>query len=124
MKRNHGRESYSRERFLRQEQYSKKHLFFLYYKSQLVERLDHWSYRIISLGFIFLSIGILSGAVWANETGIEIQKKLEHLLFEPYSQFIYTHEQKKFIGVNFAIVASICFFIFFSPTNMKSHASY
>uniref|UniRef100_A0A7M3UYJ2 Cytochrome c biogenesis protein CcsA n=1 Tax=Helianthemum songaricum TaxID=1085673 RepID=A0A7M3UYJ2_9ROSI len=38
-----------------------------YYRSQLIEQLDHWSYRIISLGFIFLTIGILSGAVWANE---------------------------------------------------------
>nr|YP_009569239.1 cytochrome c heme attachment protein [Calandrinia granulifera]QBC66961.1 cytochrome c heme attachment protein [Calandrinia granulifera] len=38
-----------------------------YYRSQLIEQLDHWSYRVISLGFIFLTIGILSGAVWANE---------------------------------------------------------
>ena len=29
--------------------------------------MDHWSYRAISIGFFFLSIGILSGAVWANE---------------------------------------------------------
>lgn len=33
----------------------------------LLEILDLWSYRIISLGFPFLSIGIISGAVWANE---------------------------------------------------------
>nr|YP_009248399.1 cytochrome c heme attachment protein [Hanguana malayana]AMW66451.1 cytochrome c heme attachment protein [Hanguana malayana] len=38
-----------------------------YYKYQLTQRLDYWSYRIISLGFIFLTIGILCGAVWANE---------------------------------------------------------
>ncbi|KAK2965079.1 hypothetical protein RJ640_012553 [Escallonia rubra] len=35
--------------------------------SQLIQQLDYWSYRVISLGFIFLTIGILSGAVWANE---------------------------------------------------------
>nr|YP_010380626.1 cytochrome c biogenesis protein [Dendrobium comatum]UDH53671.1 cytochrome c biogenesis protein [Dendrobium comatum] len=38
-----------------------------YYKYQLIQRLDYWSYRVISLGFTFLTIGILSGAVWANE---------------------------------------------------------
>nr|YP_010730366.1 cytochrome c heme attachment protein [Liparis ferruginea]WEG23232.1 cytochrome c heme attachment protein [Liparis ferruginea] len=37
------------------------------YKYQLIQRLDYWSYRAISLGFTFLTIGILSGAVWANE---------------------------------------------------------
>ncbi|GFP93844.1 cytochrome c biogenesis protein ccsa, partial [Phtheirospermum japonicum] len=36
-------------------------------KSELNQQLNYWSYRVISLGFIFLTIGILSGAVWANE---------------------------------------------------------
>lgn len=36
-------------------------------KNQLTQQLDHWSYRIIGLGFPLLTIGILSGAVWANE---------------------------------------------------------
>jgi len=31
-------------------------------------KLDNLSYRIIGIGFSFLTIGILSGAVWANET--------------------------------------------------------
>nr|YP_007374845.1 cytochrome c biogenesis protein ccsA [Ophioglossum californicum]AGC26758.1 cytochrome c biogenesis protein ccsA [Ophioglossum californicum]QXF60131.1 cytochrome c biogenesis protein [Ophioglossum vulgatum] len=32
-----------------------------------IQKLDHWSHRIISLGFPLLTIGISSGAVWANE---------------------------------------------------------
>jgi cytochrome c-type biogenesis protein CcsB len=36
-------------------------------KISLLETLDIWSYRIIGLGFPFLTIGIISGAVWANE---------------------------------------------------------
>jgi cytochrome c-type biogenesis protein CcsB len=36
-------------------------------KSSLLETIDIWSYRIIGLGFPFLTIGIISGAVWANE---------------------------------------------------------
>jgi len=30
--------------------------------------LDNLSYRTIGIGFCFLTLGILSGAVWANET--------------------------------------------------------
>ena len=33
----------------------------------LVRIIDNWSYRLIGLGFPFLTIGIISGGVWANE---------------------------------------------------------
>jgi cytochrome c-type biogenesis protein CcsB len=36
-------------------------------KLTLLESLDNLSYRIIGLGFPLLTIGIISGAVWANE---------------------------------------------------------
>jgi cytochrome c-type biogenesis protein CcsB len=36
-------------------------------KLSLLQTVDIWSYRIIGLGFPFLTIGIISGAVWANE---------------------------------------------------------
>lgn len=36
-------------------------------KLSLLQTIDLWSYRIIGLGFPFLTIGIISGAVWANE---------------------------------------------------------
>jgi cytochrome c-type biogenesis protein CcsB len=36
-------------------------------KLSLLQTVDTWSYRIIGLGFPFLTIGIISGAVWANE---------------------------------------------------------
>ena len=36
-------------------------------KTALLQTVDTWSYRIIGLGFPFLTIGIISGAVWANE---------------------------------------------------------
>nr|QFV20006.1 cytochrome c heme attachment protein [Taxillus delavayi] len=38
-----------------------------FYRYQLIQQLEHWSYHVISIGFFFFSIGILSGAVWANE---------------------------------------------------------
>jgi len=36
-------------------------------KTKLLFNLDNWSYRTISFGFPCLSLGIISGAVWANE---------------------------------------------------------
>nr|UQS76282.1 heme attachment to plastid cytochrome c [Haslea ostrearia] len=36
-------------------------------KLKLLQSLDNWSYRIIGLGFPFLTIGIISGGIWANE---------------------------------------------------------
>lgn len=36
-------------------------------KFEYLNSLDNLSYRLISIGFSFLTIGILSGAVWANE---------------------------------------------------------
>ena len=34
----------------------------------ILELLDNLSYRTLGMGFCFLTLGILSGAVWANET--------------------------------------------------------
>jgi cytochrome c-type biogenesis protein CcsB len=42
-------------------------LYFESYRVSLVNQIDYWSYRIIGMGFPLLTIGILSGAVWANE---------------------------------------------------------
>ena len=36
-------------------------------KDNLLGNLDNWSYRTIGFGFPCLTIGIISGAVWANE---------------------------------------------------------
>ena len=36
-------------------------------KQKLLYSLDNWSYRVIGLGFPFLTIGIIAGGVWANE---------------------------------------------------------
>ncbi|KAJ4750608.1 hypothetical protein LUZ62_085013 [Rhynchospora pubera] len=38
-----------------------------YFKIDFIEDLDSWSYRTISIGFALLTLGILCGAVWANE---------------------------------------------------------
>lgn len=35
--------------------------------TSIIDQLDYWSFKIISIGFPCLTIGIMSGAVWANE---------------------------------------------------------
>jgi cytochrome c-type biogenesis protein CcsB len=42
-------------------------IYFDKYRRCLVNQIDYWSYRVIGMGFPLLTIGILSGAVWANE---------------------------------------------------------
>nr|YP_009752805.1 cytochrome c biogenesis protein [Cyclantheropsis parviflora]QIT05455.1 cytochrome c biogenesis protein [Cyclantheropsis parviflora] len=87
-----------------------------YYKSQLIQQLDHWSYRIISLGFIFLSIGILSGAVWANETwgsywNWDPKETWAFITWTIFAIYLHTRTNKNLEGVNSAIVASMGFLI-------------
>nr|UDP58464.1 cytochrome cheme attachment protein [Kielmeyera appariciana]UDP58550.1 cytochrome cheme attachment protein [Kielmeyera coriacea] len=85
-----------------------------YYRFQLIQQLDHWGYRIISIGFIFLTIGILSGAVWANEAWGSYWNwdPKETWAFITWTIFAtYFHTRKNWEGFNSAIVASIGFLI-------------
>nr|YP_009926708.1 cytochrome c heme attachment protein [Lophopyxis maingayi]QNK04999.1 cytochrome c heme attachment protein [Lophopyxis maingayi] len=88
-----------------------------YYRLQLIQQLDNWGYRIISVGFIFLTIGILSGAVWANEAWGSYWNwdPKETWAFITWTIFaIYFHTRTNKIleeSCNSAIVASIGFLI-------------
>nr|YP_009697228.1 CcsA [Cornus chinensis]QEJ84190.1 CcsA [Cornus chinensis] len=87
-----------------------------YYRSQLIQQLDHWSYRVISLGFIFLTIGILSGAVWANEAwgsywNWDPKETWAFITWTIFAIYLHTRTNKNFQGENSAIVASIGFLI-------------
>nr|WBF98722.1 cytochrome c biogenesis protein [Smilax lanceifolia var. opaca] len=87
-----------------------------YYKYQLTQRLDYWSYRVISLGFTFLTMGILSGAVWANESWgsywnwdpKETWAFITWIIFAIYS---HTRTNQSLQDTNSALVASIGFLI-------------
>nr|YP_010543119.1 cytochrome c heme attachment protein [Erythranthe caespitosa]YP_010543467.1 cytochrome c heme attachment protein [Erythranthe glaucescens]YP_010543554.1 cytochrome c heme attachment protein [Erythranthe guttata]YP_010544163.1 cytochrome c heme attachment protein [Erythranthe tilingii]UYG20815.1 cytochrome c heme attachment protein [Erythranthe caespitosa]UYG21163.1 cytochrome c heme attachment protein [Erythranthe glaucescens]UYG21250.1 cytochrome c heme attachment protein [Erythranthe gut len=87
-----------------------------YYRSQLIQQLDYWSYRIISLGFIFLTIGILSGAVWANEAwgsywSWDPKETWAFITWIIFAIYLHTRTNKKRNATNSAIVASIGFLI-------------
>nr|AXN54323.1 CcsA [Calochilus campestris]AXN54324.1 CcsA [Calochilus cupreus] len=89
-----------------------------FYKYQLIQRLDYWSYRVISLGFTFLTIGILSGAVWANEAwgsywNWDPKETWAFITWTIFAIYLHTRTNQKFQdqGTNSAFVASIGFIL-------------
>nr|QJX68015.1 cytochrome c heme attachment protein [Allium mongolicum] len=87
-----------------------------YYKYQLIQRLDYWSYRVISLGFTFLTIGILSGAVWANEAwgsywNWDPKETWAFITWTIFAIYSHTRTNQSLRGTNSALVASIGFLI-------------
>lgn len=85
-------------------------------KSRQLYNLDYLSYRIIGIGFPFLTIGILSGAVWANEAWgsywswdpKETWALLTWLIFAIY---LHTRLTKGWEGEKPALIASLGFLV-------------
>lgn len=97
--------------------YLEKSLYFINFRKwQLINELDNCSYRIISFGFPLLTIGILSGAVWANEAWgsywnwdpKETWALITWLIFATY---LHTRMIKGWRTKQSAIIASSGFFI-------------
>nr|YP_010231623.1 cytochrome c heme attachment protein [Eragrostis autumnalis]QHO05209.1 cytochrome c heme attachment protein [Eragrostis pilosa]QSX26666.1 cytochrome c heme attachment protein [Eragrostis autumnalis] len=87
-----------------------------YYKYQLTERLDSWSYRVISLGFTLLTIGILCGAVWANEAwgsywNWDPKETWAFITWTIFAIYLHSRTNPNWKGTNSAFVASIGFLI-------------
>nr|DBA44602.1 TPA_asm: cytochrome c heme attachment protein [Batis maritima] len=87
-----------------------------YYRYQLIQKLDYWSYRIISLGFIFLTIGILSGAVWANEAwgsywNWDPKETWAFITWMIFAIYLHIRTNINLEGLNASIVASLGFII-------------
>nr|QVD44221.1 cytochrome c heme attachment protein [Primula vilmoriniana]QVD45549.1 cytochrome c heme attachment protein [Primula vilmoriniana]QVD45632.1 cytochrome c heme attachment protein [Primula vilmoriniana] len=87
-----------------------------YYRSQLIQQLDRWGYRVISIGFIFLTIGILSGAVWANEAwgsywSWDPKEIWAFITWTVFAIYLHSRTNKKGPPANSAIVASVGFLI-------------
>nr|UXW65173.1 cytochrome c biogenesis protein [Cymbidium mannii] len=89
-----------------------------FYKYQLIQRLDYWSYRVINLGFTFLTIGILSGAVWANEAwgsywNWDPKETWAFITWTIFAIYLHTRKNSKLQDqdTNSAFVASIGFLL-------------
>jgi cytochrome c-type biogenesis protein CcsB len=85
-------------------------------QTQLLENIDNWSYRTIGLGFPFLTIGIIAGAVWANEAWgsywswdpKETWALITWLIFAAY---IHARLTQGWIGKKAAVLGSLGFFV-------------
>nr|YP_010162927.1 cytochrome c heme attachment protein [Kennedia prostrata]QRI60636.1 cytochrome c heme attachment protein [Kennedia prostrata] len=87
-----------------------------YFRSQFIQQLDRWGYRTISLGFIFLTIGIISGAVWANEAwgsywNWDPKETWAFITWTIFAIYLHTRKNKKLENINSSIVASMGFLI-------------
>ena len=87
-----------------------------YYKYELIERLDYWSYRVISFGFILLTLGILCGAVWANEAwgsywNWDPKETWAFITWIIFAIYLHIRMNQNWKGINSAFIASIGFLI-------------
>nr|YP_010216885.1 cytochrome c biogenesis protein [Polygonum aviculare]UBT67450.1 cytochrome c biogenesis protein [Polygonum aviculare] len=87
-----------------------------FYRYQLIEQFDHWSSRVISLGFLFLTIGILSGAVWANEAwgsywNWDPKETWAFITWTVFAIYLHIKTNINLKSENSAIVASLGFLI-------------
>ena len=84
--------------------------------SPLTSRLDNLSYRILGLGFPLLTIGILSGAVWANEAwgsywSWDPKETWALITWLVFAIYLHTRLTKNWSGTKPAIIATIGFFV-------------
>jgi len=85
-------------------------------KLSLLETVDTWSYRIIGLGFPFLTIGIISGAVWANEAwgsywSWDPKETWALITWLVFAIYLHSRLLKGWQGKKAAIVGSTGFFV-------------
>nr|YP_009563795.1 cytochrome c heme attachment protein [Isoetes yunguiensis]YP_010206159.1 cytochrome c heme attachment protein [Isoetes japonica]UQV94329.1 cytochrome c heme attachment protein [Isoetes sp. CL-2022a]UQV94455.1 cytochrome c heme attachment protein [Isoetes sp. CL-2022b]QAX27875.1 cytochrome c heme attachment protein [Isoetes yunguiensis]UAX04504.1 cytochrome c heme attachment protein [Isoetes japonica] len=80
-------------------------------EDQLTQQSDHWSYRITSLGSPLLTLGILSGAVWANEAwgyywNWDPKETWASITWLMFATYMHTRVTKSWRGKEPAIAAS------------------
>ena len=85
-------------------------------KDSLLQTVDIWSYRIIGLGFPFLTIGIISGAVWANEAwgsywSWDPKETWALITWLTFATYLHSRLLKGWQGKNAAILGSVGFFV-------------
>nr|NP_848109.2 cytochrome c biogenesis protein [Adiantum capillus-veneris]Q85FH6.2 RecName: Full=Cytochrome c biogenesis protein CcsA [Adiantum capillus-veneris]AAP29440.2 cytochrome c biogenesis protein [Adiantum capillus-veneris] len=85
-------------------------------KCQLINCLDKWACQTISLGFSLLTIGILSGAVWANEAwgsywSWDPKETWALVTWLVYAIYLHTKVDKRKMGEGPAMTASMGFFL-------------
>nr|AXB71880.1 heme attachment to plastid cytochrome c [Chlamydomonas sp. UWO 241] len=84
------------------------------YRGNLAKTLDNLSYRVLGVGFPLLTIGILSGAVWANEAwgsywSWDPKETWALLTWLVFAIYLHTRLTKGWEGRKPALIASLGF---------------
>lgn len=90
--------------------------YFMFNKPNILQNIDYLSYRVIGLGFPLLTIGIIAGAIWANEAWgsywswdpKETWALITWLIFAAY---LHSRLIKSWEGEKPAILASVGFIV-------------
>ena len=85
-------------------------------KLKLLQSLDNWSYRIIGLGFPFLTIGIIAGGVWANEawgsySSWDPKETWALITWIVFATYLHSRITKGWEGKKTAILGGLGFFV-------------
>lgn len=86
------------------------------YRSQILQNIDNLSYKTIALAFPLLTIGIISGAVWANEAwgsywSWDPKETWALITWLVFASYLHARITKGWQGKKSAILASIGFVI-------------
>ena len=85
-------------------------------KLKLLQSIDNWSYRIIGLGFPFLTIGIIAGGVWANEAwgsywSWDPKETWALITWIVFATYLHSRITKGWEGKKTAILGGLGFFV-------------
>ena len=85
-------------------------------KNNLLKNLDNWSYRTIGFGFPCLTIGIISGAVWANEAwgsywSWDPKETWALITWIVFASYIHARLTKGWVGEKASFLGAIGFFV-------------
>ncbi len=81
-----------------------------------IERIDSLSYRSITVGFLLLTIGLISGAVWANEAwgnwwSWDPKETWALICWLVYAAYLHTRISRGWQGRKSAVVAAVGLFV-------------
>ncbi len=84
--------------------------------SIFLQTIDIWSYRIIGIGFPCLTIGIISGAVWANEAwgtywSWDPKETWALITWLVFATYLHTRLLKNWKNEKSSLIGSIGFFV-------------
>jgi cytochrome c-type biogenesis protein CcsB len=82
----------------------------------LLESIDNLSYRTISFGFPLLTMGIIAGAVWANEAwgsywSWDPKETWALITWLVFASYLHARITKSWQGEKPAMIASVCFVV-------------